>query len=95
MAGGLQGILKFLFEDKPKELTEFPNAGERHYLGVGDYLFHQGENSTSFYVLLHGRLRAISSGNNGLVIWVILELESQLANLPSLLVNREWLPHLL
>lgn len=64
MPSNLHGILDHLFKDKPNELADFLNAAKRHYLSAGEFLFHQGEQASSFYVVLHGRLRALSNDEN-------------------------------
>jgi NTE family protein len=64
MPTNLHGILDHLFKDKPNELADFLNAAKRHYLSAGEFLFHQGEQASSFYVVLHGRLRALSNDEN-------------------------------
>jgi predicted acylesterase/phospholipase RssA len=62
-------ILEHLFEGlAPDALQTILDAGQKHRLEPGDYLFKQGDRNTALYVVLSGRLRAVVQNGSGMHI---------------------------
>ena len=60
-------ILGQLFEELDNDgLCKILEAGEKHKLHPGDYLFKQGDRENSLYIVLSGRLRAVMQDKNGM-----------------------------
>ena len=60
-------ILGQLFEELDNDgLCKILEAGEKHKLLPGDYLFKQGDLENSLYIVLSGRLRAVMQDKNGM-----------------------------
>jgi predicted acylesterase/phospholipase RssA len=43
-------------------------AGQKHFIGPGEYLFRQGDRNTALYIVLTGRLRAVVEDSTGIRI---------------------------
>jgi NTE family protein len=62
-------ILKRLFEDLNQEsLYKILEAGTKHVIEPGTYLFRQGDLQNSLYIVLSGRLRAVVEDTSGMHI---------------------------
>jgi len=62
-------VLRRLFEElDTSDLEKILEAGERHQLQPGDYLFRQGDAGNALYIVLNGRLRAVMEDKNGMHI---------------------------
>jgi predicted acylesterase/phospholipase RssA len=62
-------ILGQLFEGlTPAALQTILEAGQKHLIEPGDYLFGQGDKDTALYIVLSGRLRAVVQDSSGMHI---------------------------
>lgn len=65
----LNVLLENLFGDLDKNsIKQIFDSLRQVELQTGDYLFHQGEDQNDMYILISGRLRAISESNGDLLI---------------------------
>ena len=62
-------VLGHLFKDLEQEaVIKILQAGEKHQIESGEYLFKQGDLENSLFIVLSGRLRAVMEDKNGLHI---------------------------
>jgi NTE family protein len=62
-------ILSRLFEELDTDaLRKILEAGTKHEIAPGEYIFHQGDLNNTFYIVLSGRLRAVVQDKNGMHI---------------------------
>jgi predicted acylesterase/phospholipase RssA len=62
-------IIAHLFEGLvPGALQALLDAGQKHVIEPGEYLFRQGDRDTALYIVLSGRLRAVVQDGSGMHI---------------------------